>query len=380
VKILFTRNSLHSRIKTFIKKEIILFIAAMLACISMFVVPPDIEYFSYMDYSVLGILFCLMIVVMGLRQLGIFGYLSQQLLNRTKNVKLLTVLLVSIVFFCSMFITNDVALIMFVPITLEIFAHSKRQGLIFIIVMETLAANLGSMMTPIGNPQNLYIYSFYQLDMLSFFQYVLPIGTVSYVMLIGLTLFSKNSRIDIALESKIHLRNLTKPLSYYIIMFLICIATILHFLDYKICVLLILIATFIADKKILAKVDYGLLLTFVCFFIFVGNLDRIDAIKNALFLFLKDRVFIVSVLCSQIISNVPAAMMISPFTTDVQPLLLGVNIGGLGTPVASLASLISFKLYSKSEDSASGKYMSVFIVYNLILLLLLSTIVILIAL
>ena len=352
----------------------ILFIAAALACISMFAVPPDMEYFSYMNYPVLGILFCLMVVVMGLRQLGIFGYLSQRLLNRTKNVKLLAVLLVSIVFFCSMFITNDVALIMFVPMTLEIFAHSKRRGLIFVIVMETLAANLGSMLTPIGNPQNLYIYSFYQLDMLDFFRYVLPIGAVSYVMLIGLTLLSKNSRIDIALEPKIQLRNLAKPLLYYIILFLVCIATVLHFLDYRICFLSVLAATFIADKKILAKVDYGLLLTFVCFFVFVGNLDRIDAIKNALSLFLQGRVFIVSALCSQIISNVPAAMMISPFTTDVQPLLLGVNVGGLGTPVASLASLISFKLYSKSENPAPGKYLGVFTVYNLTLLLLLSAI------
>jgi len=353
----------------------ILFISAALACISMFVVPPDIEYFSYIDYSVLGILFCLMTVVTGLRELGIFGYLSQRLLIRTKNVKLLTVLLVNIVFFSSMFITNDVALILFVPITLEIFAHSKSQGLIFIIVMETLAANLGSMLTPIGNPQNLYIYSFYQLDILSFFQYLLPIGAVSYAMLIGLTLFSKNSHIDITLEPEIQLRNLTKQLSYYIIMFLICIATVLHFVDYKICVLLVLIATLIADKKILAKVDYGLLLTFVCFFIFVGNLERIDAIKNALSLFLKGRVFIVSALCSQIISNVPAAMMISRFTTDIQPLLLGINIGGLGTPVASLASLISFKLYSRSKGSAPIKYLGTFTVYNLTLLLLLSAII-----
>jgi len=368
-----------SRIKALIKKEIFLFIAAALACASMSVVPPDMEYFSYMDYSVLGLLFCLMTVVAGLRQLGIFGYLSQRLLIRTKNVKLLTILLISIVFFCSMFITNDVALIMFVPITLDIFAHSKRRWLISIIVMETLAANLGGMLTPIGNPQNLYVYSFYRLDMLSFFQYVLPIGAVSYGMLIGLTLFSKDSRIDIALEPEIELSGLTKPLLYYIILFLICIATVLRFLDYKICVLIILAATFIADKKLLAKVDYGLLLTFVCFFVFVGNLERIDAIKNALSLFLKGRVFIVSVLSSQIISNVPSAMMISRFTTDIHPLLLGVNVGGLGTPVASLASLISFKLYSRSEGSAPGKYLGVFTVYNLTFLLLLSAIVMLIA-
>ena len=368
-----------NKVKTLIKKDMILFIAAVFACASMFVVPPDIEYFSYMDFPVLGILFCLMVVVMGLRQLGIFGYLSQRLLVQTKNVKPLTLLLVSTVFFCSMFITNDVALIMFVPITLEVFGHSSRKGLIFIIVMETLAANLGSMFTPIGNPQNLYVYSFYQLNLLTFFQYVLPIGTLGFGMLIGLTMLSKNSRIDIALEPTVELKDLTKPLLFYTILFLVCIATVLHFLDYRICVLIVLAATFIADKKILTKVDYGLLLTFVCFFVFVGNLERIEAVKHALSLFLKDRVFVVTVLTSQLISNVPAAMMISRFTTDVQPLLLGVNVGGLGTPVASLASLISFKLYSNSEDSAPGIFLGVFTVYNLTLLLLLSAAVLLIA-
>ena len=362
------------RIISIIKKETVLFIAAVFAVISMIFIPLGVQYFSYIDYSVLGILFCLMVVVAGLKKLGLFDFLSQKLLIRTKSLKFLTVLLVSCVFVCSMFVTNDVALITFVPITIGIFALTGRKRLIFAVVMETLAANLGSMLTPIGNPQNLYIYSFYRLSILNFFEYVLPIGVISFIVIMGLILIFQKGDIEITLGQKIGLGNVKKPLLYYACLFLICVAAVIHILDFRICIAVVLTATLIVDRKLLKQVDYSLLLTFVCFFVFVGNLERIDAVKNALSLFLSGRVFIVSVLSSQVISNVPAAMMISRFTTDVRHLLLGVNIGGLGTPVASLASLISFKLYSKSEDSAPGKFLQVFTVYNVSISLLLCAI------
>jgi len=357
-----------------IKKETVLFIAAVFALISMIFIPPSVQYFSYIDYSVLVILFCLMVVVSGLKKLGLFDFLSQKLLVRTKSVKFLTVLLVSCVFFCSMFMTNDVALITFVPITIVIFSLSGHQRLIFAIVMETLAANLGSMMTPIGNPQNLYIYSFYRLGILNFFEYVLPIGAISFIVIICLTLVSQKGNVEITFGQKIGLGSVKKSLLYYVSLFLLCVATVIHILDFRICIAVVLAAILIVDRKLLKQVDYSLLLTFVCFFIFVGNLEGIDAVKNTLSLFLNGRVFIISVLSSQVISNVPAAMMISRFTTDARQLLLGVNIGGLGTPVASLASLISFRLYSKSKDSAPGKFLRIFTVYNVLILLLLCVI------
>jgi len=343
----------------------------------MLFVRPGFHYFTYIDYPVLGILFCLMIVVAGLKKLGIFDFLSLKLLTSAKNVKQLSILLVNCVFVCSMLVTNDVALIVFVPLTIGIFDFIGQKKLIFTIVMETLAANLGSMLTPVGNPQNLYIYSFYQMKILSFFGYVLPVGIISYFIITGIILVSKDDNKGATFEQKFRmgkfrLGDIKKNLLYYVGLFILCIATVLRILDYRICFFVILAATLLVDRKLLKKVDYGLLLTFICFFVFVGNLDEIGVVRNTLSRFLEGKVFIVSILSSQIISNVPAAMMISDFTKDVRNLLLGVNIGGLGTPVASLASLISFRLYSGSKNSLPGKFLAVFSVYNVLLLLLLT--------
>jgi Na+/H+ antiporter NhaD/arsenite permease-like protein len=271
-----------------------------------------------------------------------------------------------------MFVTNDVALITFVPITIMIFAKAGHKKLIFIIVMETLAANLGSMLTPIGNPQNLYIYSFYGLNILSFLRYVLPVGLISYMIIMGLILVFQNGSIEIMLDQRAILGNIKKPLVYYAGLFLLCSAAVLHMCDYRICVLTVVSATLIVDRKLLSRIDYGLLLTFICFFIFAGNLEKRDAVNDFRTICLEGRVFAASILSGQVISNVPAAIMISRFTTDVRQLLLGVNIGGLGTPVASLASLISFKLYFATENSSPAAFLRVFAVYNISILLLLS--------
>ena len=362
-----------NKVTSFIKKETVLFIAALFAFVSIFLAPPWVHHHASIDWSVLAILFCLMIVTAGLRKLGIFDFISQKMLARTKSVKYFSILLVNIVFVSSMFVTNDVALIVFVPLTIEILAHTGRKKLIFVIVMETIAANLGSMLTPIGNPQNLYIYSFYQLDILSFFKQVLPVGAVSYIIIMGIMLVSKND-ITIAFEEKLNMSNIKKPLLYYTALFILCIVTVLRILDYKICILIVFIATLITDKKLLKKVDYGLLLTFICFFVFVGNLKEIAVFRNALIIFLEGKIFIASILSSQVISNVPAAVMISHFTNESMNLLLGVNIGGLGTPIASFASLISFRLYSRSENAEPGKFLLIFSIYNILILIFLTAI------
>jgi len=198
---------------------LILFIAAVFAAGSMFFVPPNIHYVDYLDFAVLGILFSLMVVVEGFKRLGLFDFLSQALLGKTNSVRLLSVLLIGCVFICSGFITNDVALLAFVPMTIGIFALTGQKKLIFIIVLETLSANLGSMLTPVGNPQNLYIYSFYNLNILQFFKYVLPIGGVSLIILTALTLAAKNGSVKIALEKRITLRFVIKPLIFYAALF-----------------------------------------------------------------------------------------------------------------------------------------------------------------
>ncbi|MCL2322221.1 MAG: SLC13 family permease [Oscillospiraceae bacterium] len=358
----------------FIKKEIILTIAIVLAIISMIFVHPNTQYFSYIDFSVLGILFCLMVVVAGFMELGIFDFISARLIIKSKSVKLLVILLVNCVFFFSMLVTNDVVLIAFVPITIGIFNFVKQEKLIFIIVIETIAANIGSMLTPIGNPQNLYMYSFYHMDILDFLKIVVPVGVIGYLIIMCLILASKNGNIEFSLGQKTAILDQKPMFLYYACLFILCILAVMHTIDYKICVIIVLISIIIFNQKLLKKVDYGLLLTFVSFFIFVGNIERVNAIKTMLSFLVNGKAFILSVLSCQIISNVPAAMMITRFTNDARSVLVGVNIGGIGTPVASLASLISFKLYSKSNGSMPIKYLKVFIIYNVPILLFLTVI------
>ena len=213
-------------------------------------------------------------------------------------------------------------------------------------------------------------YSYYQPHILEFFKYILPVGVAGYFVITVILLVwlgggggvgvggSGRQLLDQApTAGQGHSKKL---LIYYVCLFLLCVAVVVRVLDYRIALVLVLAVTLIVDRRLLAKVDYGLLLTFVCFFVIVGNLERIDSVKNTLSLLLKGRVFIVSVLSSQVISNVPAAMMISRFTIDVRELLLGVNIGGLGTPVAALASLIAFRLYAQSKGAASSRFLGVY--------------------
>ncbi|MCL2350961.1 MAG: SLC13 family permease [Firmicutes bacterium] len=357
--------------KRFLKKEPVLAAAAALAVISMFFVPPSVRYVSYMDFSVLGILFCLMLNVAGFRELGAFDFISSFLIVKSQSVRLLTILLVNCVFLTSMFVTNDVALIAFVPVTIGIFGLSGRDRLIFVIVMETMAANVGSMLTPIGNPQNLFLYSYYNMHILSFLKTVVPVGAAGYIIIMCAVLASKSSGIEVRLKQKIGLRDKKAMLIYYSCLFVLCVLSVLRLADYRICVPAALLSVAAVNRKLFRKVDYGLLITFVAFFVFAGNIERIGAVKDALSHFITGRAFVVSLIGSQAVSNVPAAMMISPFTKDAAGVLLGVDVGGLGTPVASLASLISLRLYTGS-GGAPGRYMLAFAAYNAAALALLA--------
>jgi len=360
-----------ARIIEFIKKETVLVVAALFAGASAIAVPPDARYLDYIDYSVIGILFCLILTVAGFVKWGAFGFISAKLITKAKDIKILGIILVNCVFFTSMLLTNDVALIAFVPITISIFSFAGKEKLIKTVVLETVAANIGSSLTPIGNPQNLYLYTFYRIDILAFLKIVLPPAIVGYAAITGVLLFSKKRGLELSVGQEPEAIN-KKALILYFGIFALCILTVLHIVDYRICVAAAIISNLVFDRKLLKKVDYCLLLTFVFFFVFTGNIERLPAVESALTYFVSGKAFLTSVLSSQIISNVPAAMMISRFTSDAKSVLLGVNVGGLGTPIASLASLISFKLYAKSDGASPAKYMGVFLLYNVAFLLLLS--------
>ena len=356
-----------SRVKDFLKREAVLCIAFLAAVISCFFVPPDGAYLQYIDLRTLALLYCLMVVVAGLRKAGSFTALAHFLCHRAGNLRLMSAVLVALCFFSSMLITNDVALLTFVPFAVVVLGMAKREKeLVWVVVLQAVAANLGSMLTPVGNPQNLYLYSCYGMSGGEFFSATAPVWCLSLLLVLGCCLLMKKEPVRVFLGEKPIL--LRKLLLFYSALFLLCLLVVFRLIRWPVMLVLVLLLVGIFDRRTLLKADFLLLLTFVCFFIFAGNLARIDAVDRLLRHILTGRELFVGVLCSQVISNVPAALLLSGFTENARALLLGVNIGGLGTPVASLASLIALKLYSHAEGAKTGAFLWRFSLVNFLLL------------
>lgn len=358
--------SKKNSVLSWIKGEAVLCIAAVCALVSMLFVPPSAAYLAYIDVRVLCLLFCLMTVVLGFQACGLFDVLAQKMLEGERENKAVYLMLVMLPFFVSMLVTNDVALITFVPFTVLVLELvRKRDMLIRIVVLQTVAANLGSMATPVGNPQNLFLYANYELSAGQFFGLLLPPTLVSLVLLVVASLLVKGETIHVTFLEKTQLRE-TKKLLVYGVLFGLCLLSVFDILHYGILTVIVAAAFLLLDRSLLKEVDYSLLLTFICFFIFSGNLGQLTAVQELLGGMLQKNALLTSVAASQVISNVPAAILLSSFTDNWKELLLGVDVGGLGTPIASLASLISLKLYMKAEGAKPAKYMVVFTVVNLI--------------
>lgn len=367
---------------SFFKRKTVLCIAAMLAIVSAFLMKPDREYIAYIDFRVLALLFCLMTVVAGWQKIGLFQQLGFSLSCRVKSARELILVLVGLCFFTSMLITNDVALITFVPFTISLFhmGHDEKR-LIPVIVLETISTNLGSMLTPIGNPQNLYLFSLSQLSAVHFLLAMLPLSLVSLLLIVTLVFLQKNELfqakslpLQADRETARDQKNLFHAKEFWIFtaLFLICLGNIVHLIYYPVVLFIVISVVLLTDHRLLKQVDYSLLVTFICFFIFVGNMSRIPAVSDLLQRLITGRELWMGILTSQVISNVPTAVLLSGFTQDYRSLLWGVNIGGLGTLIASMASLISYRYYVNSKDAAKGRYITVFTGYNLLLLLILS--------
>ena len=364
---------MKNKILDFCKAQPVLLIAFLAGLLTMFVIPPDTAYLNYCNKTVLIQLFSLMTAVAGLRSVGIFEKMTDFLLGKAGNVRRLGLLFVLICFFSSMLVTNDVALLTFVPLTLLAFREIQdEKSRILTVVLETVASNLGSMLTPVGNPQNLYLYDTYHMTAGTFLKTTLPAGILGLILVTILTTLlpqtpcqsSRTNKADIPKKSAV----------VYGILFLFCLLTVFRIVPDWVCLIATILTALVLDKKLLCKVDYALLATFVCFFVFVGNIARIEAVQQFFSQILTGRELLISALLSQVISNVPAAVMLSGFTQNGTPLLLGVNLGGLGTLIASLASLISYQFYRKADGAKSGAYLLVFSTVNfgmLIILLLL---------
>lgn len=344
----------------FLKKECVLVIAVTLAILSSFISIPKM---SYIDFKVLILLFNLMVVVAAFKELKVLDSIAIGLLKKCNTYTSISLALVFITFISSMIVTNDVALITFVPLSIVI-ARKANINVLKIVIFQTLAANLGSSFTPMGNPQNLFIYSFYNLSPIDFFKITLPIVILAVLFLVLLVFKDKKMNLSLDLEDV----KIDNKRDVYLFggLFLIILLSVFHVIDYKVTFLITIVMVLILNKKLFSQVDYSLLITFIGFFIFVGNISTMDVVKNFMEGILNSpkSTFLASVLSSQVISNVPATMLLSGFTDHFKELLLGVNIGGMGTLIASLASVISYKIYA--SEFGNDNYMKSFTFYNIL--------------
>ena len=282
----------------------------------------------------------------------------------------LIAVLVGLNFFSSMIITNDVSLITFVPFAIMMLKQCGRQELMIpVVVLQTIAANLGSMLTPIGNPQNLYLYGLAGKGIGEFIMWLLPYTIVSALLLVISILLIKNKNEIICIEDTdseaAHNTSVPRVMAYSVL-FILALLVVARVLTWYILVAAVLITVLLLEKNVLAK-----LLTFIGFFIFTGNMGRVEPVAHFLAGIVNSRELEAGIITSQCISNVPAALLLSGFTDNIKNLSIGVNIGGLGTLIASMASLISYKLYANEVPEKKGKYFAVFTVYNIIFLVVL---------
>lgn len=373
------KNSLIS----ILKKETVLSIAVILAMISMFAVHPDKRYLEYIDFRTICILFALMIIVAAFKSVDFFVALADKLTGAVKKKCTLALVLVLLCFFASMLITNDVALITFVPFGIIVFGKlpegEKRSWIIRVVIMETIAANLGSMLTPIGNPQNLYLFGISGMNMTDFLELMLPYAVVSLVLLLVWIAISglkdkksKGANAEIKPIGSVGSMQKNKEiLIVYLALFMVMLLVVGRIVPYQVAFIMVLLYTAIRQRKLLREVDYSLLGTFAALFIFIGNLGRIPALAGFIEKIMAGHEVQCAVAASQVMSNVPAAILLSGFTGNIRALIVGTNLGGLGTLIASMASLISFRYIAREDRSMKCSYFLWFTLANIIFLFIL---------
>lgn len=394
-----------SKIINFLKQETVLSVAGVLALLSIGLIKPDKQYLNYIDFRTLAILLSLMAIMNGFQKIGVFDFAARVLIKRAGNVTALVLLLVLLCFFSSMLITNDVALITFVPLTIITFekmypgsvvkpeenlcpGSEKKQSLFIIstVILQTIAANLGSMLTPLGNPQNLYLYGISGMSFPQFLMMMLPYSVVSLVLILVSILFFKFyskkliseeciSGIAGANESDVNfLWNRERKIlcTCYGALFALSLLTVLHVISFPILFVIVMVSLIVLDylfgRNVVRTTDLSLIFTFIFLFVFIGNVGRVEVFKNFLEEFISGREVISGVVASQVMSNVPTAILLSGFTEDVRGLIIGTNLGGLGTLIASMASLISFKYIARWNKKKRLQYFIGFTVMNLLYL------------
>ncbi|MBE6692244.1 MAG: citrate transporter [Ruminococcaceae bacterium] len=355
----------------FAKKNVVMLIAFFCAVITSFIVPVDNEYINYFDFKTLSCLFCVLAVVCALRNINFFYMLAGKLVSKFKTLRSAILALVYITFIGSMLIANDMALLTFLPLGYIVLKTTgKEKYMAFTFIMQNISANLGGMLTPFGNPQNLYLYSRFSIPDLEFISIMATPFAVSVFLITVCCLFIKPEPITQPDEPIFIPKGRATIL---LLLFALAIAIVFRGIPYVVGLVVIPSALFFMDKKALRDVDYPLLLTFVFFFIFAGNMARIEPVREMISALLAKNTLLFSVISCQFISNVPSAVLLSNFTTDYPSLLIGVNIGGVGTLIASLASLITFREYTKEQSGRTASYILKFSALNFSFLFILTT-------
>ena len=355
----------------FIRKNVVMCVALLAALITACIVPPDAAYLDYFDLKTLTCLFCVLAVVCALKNIQFFYILAKKIVQLFRNARIAILALVYITFIGSMLIANDMALLTFLPLGyLVLTTTGKRNYMAFTYIMQNIAANLGGMLTPFGNPQNLYLYSFFNIPTGEFMTIMAPPFVVAVLLItICCLIFVKNEPLQIP-DEPVRLPGWRTVL--YLGLFALSIAIVFRGIPYWIGLLVIPAVLIFADRKALKMVDYPLLFTFVFFFIFSGNMARIEPVRQLFSWLLDKNTLLFSVLSCQVISNVPSAILLSQFTQNYTHLLLGVNIGGVGTLIASLASLITFREYTQHNPGKTSRYVLLFSAFNFGFLILLT--------
>lgn len=358
-------------IAAFMKKNAVLCVAIVAALITSLIIPPDKQYLGYFDFKTLTCLFCVLAVVCALKNIRFFFVLAKKIVQLFKTTRSSILALTYVTFIGSMLIANDMALLTFLPLGyLVLTTTNKQKYMAFTFIMQNIAANLGGMLTPFGNPQNLYLYNYFKIPTGEFMSIMLLpfLFSVTLITLCCL-IFVKKEPLEIS-DEKVSLPKWRTVI--YMALFTLSIVIVFRIIPFWIGLIVIPLALLFLDKRALKQVDYGLLFTFVAFFIFSGNMSRIPAVQNLFGSLLQKNTLLISTLSCQVISNVPSAILLGQFTTNYPALLLGVNIGGVGTLISSLASLITFREYTSHNPGKAGKYIALFSVFNFAFLILLT--------
>ncbi len=357
----FTKKAVR-KVYKFSRKNTVTVIACMAALITSIIVPPDGEYLGYFDFKTLACLFGVLAVVRALRNLRFFYKIASSIVKCFKTTRMSVLALVYITFIGSMLIANDMALLTFLPLGYYVLRTTgKEKYMAFTFIMQNIAANLGGMLTPFGNPQNLYLYTKFNIPTGEFMAIMAPPFIIAIILITICCLFVKSEPLEVVDDEIILPFGKT---FIYLILFTLAIVMVFRVISYVLGALIIAVSIFFMDKYALKKVDYPLLMTFVFFFIFAGNMARIDVVREFFGFLLEKNTLVFSVLSCQVISNVPSAILLSQFTNNYRELLLGVNIGGAGTLIASLASLITLREYTKRNKGKTKEYILLFSAFN----------------